>query len=413
MGYIHFDRVYVPQRNSVPLGLINKQFAKQKEQEQLKSGGVKQTKESTNTLETSTNSVNSDDSEKLDYLFDDFLKGVETVLNEKEGETSAASSLYNGNKTTGNTVDDNVFKNEFFQLEEFQLNNQVLLDILGKNVSTRVTGNNNNTELESLLSNPMFSLDEEMTWCDSLQQHHQQQQQQKKANVDTIANSIKSMETFVFNNHMDNTIPFPVFETKECERNDTVCDSFNLANSFSSNSNCTSPTSIESAIDLVALPTSASSNSNGNPFQCPHCVSNFKEKAYLTRHLKKHNPIKDYRCPYWTEDHQCHPTGDFSRKDTFRAHMKSVHFIYPSWLKKTEKDSSVGRCSGCFEKFENNKNWLVNHIEPGKCGAMIRKEIGSGRKLRKKAELYRKLKSGFYKKKYKKNRGSNDKLLGN
>ncbi|GME74091.1 unnamed protein product [[Candida] boidinii] len=42
--------------------------------------------------------------------------------------------------------------------------------------------------------------------------------------------------------------------------------------------------------------------------QCPYCDSKFRMRGYLTRHIKKHNSEKAYRCPYYNHDstQKCH-----------------------------------------------------------------------------------------------------------
>lgn len=141
----------------------------------------------------------------------------------------------------------------------------------------------------------------------------------------------------------------------------------------------------------------------GYSFECPHCNSQFKVKGYLTRHLKKHSSSKAFQCPFYQEtdpssqdDHlsctlsttpssvlgalgvlgatvgtKCHPTGGFNRRDTFKTHLKALHFIYPPGTKSTERNLLSGRCAGCFQFFENNSQWLVQHIETGLCQGTV------------------------------------------
>ncbi|CUM46674.1 uncharacterized protein AC631_05493 [Debaryomyces fabryi] len=106
-------------------------------------------------------------------------------------------------------------------------------------------------------------------------------------------------------------------------------------------------------------------------YKCPHCEAKFKVKGYLTRHIKKHNTLKAFKCPFYEEPRsetkgtKCHPTGGFSRRDTYKTHLKALHFIYPPGTKSSERSSISGRCAGCFQYFENNMKWLENHIENG------------------------------------------------
>lgn len=112
-------------------------------------------------------------------------------------------------------------------------------------------------------------------------------------------------------------------------------------------------------------------------FQCEHCPASFKVKGYLTRHSKKHNVAKAFVCPFY-QDHpaddsavKCHPNGGFSRRDTFKTHLKAIHFIYPPGTKSLERHTRGGRCAGCFQQFSNNREWLSDHVEAGKCKAAI------------------------------------------
>ncbi|RCK64612.1 Transcriptional regulator STP3 [Candida viswanathii] len=111
----------------------------------------------------------------------------------------------------------------------------------------------------------------------------------------------------------------------------------------------------------------------------PHCNSVFKVKGYLTRHLKKHNANKTFLCPFYGQDSKCHPSGGFSRRDTFKTHLKALHFVYPAGTKSLERNFKSGRCGGCFLFFDNNADWLQNHIEAGLCTGVVnyRESLGS------------------------------------
>ena len=111
-------------------------------------------------------------------------------------------------------------------------------------------------------------------------------------------------------------------------------------------------------------------------FQCPHCNASFKVKSYLTRHVKKHSSSKAFNCPFYGKflegslgSIKCHSTGGFSRRDTYKTHLKALHFIYPPGTKSTERNFTAGRCAGCLGYFEDNNKWLLNHIEKGRCPA--------------------------------------------
>lgn len=122
-------------------------------------------------------------------------------------------------------------------------------------------------------------------------------------------------------------------------------------------------------------------------FKCPQCDAGFKVKSYLTRHMRKHNNAKAFVCPFFEETEvedggsvakngtKCHPTGGFSRRDTYKTHLKALHFIYPPGTKSTERNTTGGRCAGCFEFFDSNIDWLKDHIEGGACKGTV----GNGR----------------------------------
>lgn len=111
-------------------------------------------------------------------------------------------------------------------------------------------------------------------------------------------------------------------------------------------------------------------------FQCAYCDTSCKVKSYLTRHLKKHSSNKPFNCPFYGKSLEgsfgaikCHSTGGFSRRDTYKTHLKALHFIYPPGTKSNERNFTAGRCAGCLEYFENNTKWLLDHIERGRCSA--------------------------------------------
>ncbi|WEJ93125.1 Zinc finger protein [Yamadazyma tenuis] len=53
-------------------------------------------------------------------------------------------------------------------------------------------------------------------------------------------------------------------------------------------------------------------------FECSFCDARFKVKGYLTRHLKKHQSLKAFRCPFYNEDHQA---TDGSGKEWLENHI--------------------------------------------------------------------------------------------
>lgn len=125
-------------------------------------------------------------------------------------------------------------------------------------------------------------------------------------------------------------------------------------------------------------------------FPCTFCSAKFKVKGYLTRHLKKHSPSKLFVCPFYSVSgsvhspksstkgdisvgSRCHPTGGFSRRDTFKTHLKLLHYIYPPGTKSNSRNEVGGRCAGCFKYFENNSVWLSDHIENNECPNILHK----------------------------------------
>ncbi|EGV65645.1 protein with similarity to stp1p [Yamadazyma tenuis] len=134
--------------------------------------------------------------------------------------------------------------------------------------------------------------------------------------------------------------------------------------------------------------------------QCPQCEATFKLRGYLTRHLKKHSIKKAYCCPFHkfsvyideaNVTHQCHPTGGFSRRDTYKTHLKSRHFQYPKGTKTKERAKSCGNCSMCGEFFPNSEIWCEIHIEGGECKFLPAGFIGKSRiKNKLKKEMKRK-----------------------
>lgn len=132
-------------------------------------------------------------------------------------------------------------------------------------------------------------------------------------------------------------------------------------------------------------------NGKGNKlYVCPICDTTFKVKGYLTRHKKKHFASKPFQCPYFDSsvdynEHnhpgetsekmskipRCHPTGGFSRRDTFKTHLKALHFVYPTGTKSGDRSDKKGRCAACFKEFKTNKEWLETHVMTNECEGMI------------------------------------------
>ena len=182
-----------------------------------------------------------------------------------------------------------------------------------------------------------------------------------------------------------------------------------------------------------------------NKMKCFHegCDAQFKQKAYLSRHMKKHLPIKDHVCPFWSEhvhtkkhaysanfvksaqqsgsnmnclgaslpfetklrqrgllesisdksmnkyisSMQCHQKGFFTRKDEFMIHLKSFHVITDL---KENPDYAI--CVECGEEFTSLKDWYENHLNTLSCSKIINKDFNTGRALRKKYEKENRIK---------------------
>ena len=151
------------------------------------------------------------------------------------------------------------------------------------------------------------------------------------------------------------------------------------------------------------------------PHRCPICERGFARNNDLIRHKKRHwreggatsapehvsssaeedvetatspatlkslHQIKGtFKCPYNSalikldmevypykahaldfETSSCHQTGVFSRCDTFKNHLKALHFEYPPGTKKKDRGIVPGRCKHCGDKFENVDIWLNKHV---------------------------------------------------
>lgn len=130
----------------------------------------------------------------------------------------------------------------------------------------------------------------------------------------------------------------------------------------------------------------AEADKEGN-YVCHYCDAKFRIRGYLTRHIKKHAIRKAYHCPFFNPDAppelRCHNSGGFSRRDTYKTHLKARHFIYPKGVKPQDRNRSSGHCSQCGQFFENTDQWVEQHIETGECKGLPKgylKNIKSERK---------------------------------
>ncbi|QLL30794.1 hypothetical protein HG536_0A06090 [Torulaspora globosa] len=106
-------------------------------------------------------------------------------------------------------------------------------------------------------------------------------------------------------------------------------------------------------------------------FVCHYCDAKFRIRGYLTRHIKKHAIQKAYHCPFFNasapSELRCHNSGGFSRRDTYKTHLRARHFVYPKGVKPQNRSKSSGHCSQCGQFFENTDKWVEQHIENGEC----------------------------------------------
>lgn len=138
------------------------------------------------------------------------------------------------------------------------------------------------------------------------------------------------------------------------------------------------------------------------PHRCPVCNRGFARNNDLIRHKKRHwkennhidssmsehdklitlHKIKGtFKCPFNStliqldmemypyksrplpfETSNCHQTGIFSRCDTYKNHLRALHFEYPPGTKKKDRNSTPGRCRNCGAKFNNVDEWLNTHV---------------------------------------------------
>ncbi|CAK9440609.1 uncharacterized protein LODBEIA_P46420 [Lodderomyces beijingensis] len=130
-------------------------------------------------------------------------------------------------------------------------------------------------------------------------------------------------------------------------------------------------------------------NPTNRPHICEYCQRGFARPNDLFRHTKCHwkeigSDKGQFKCPFKSEgaskdaDHHhqqqqqcCHNTGMFSRCDTFKNHLKAIHFQYPNGTKKESRSKVKGRCRSCQMEFDNVDIWLKSHIDTKQCNRMV------------------------------------------
>lgn len=114
------------------------------------------------------------------------------------------------------------------------------------------------------------------------------------------------------------------------------------------------------------------------PHLCKLCHRGFARPNDLFRHFKCHwkeigVDKGQFRCPFKNkslnsqEDHCCHTLGIFSRCDTYKNHLKAIHFQYPSGTKKSQRNNVSGSCRLCKKQFATVDDWIQNHIDAHEC----------------------------------------------
>lgn len=109
-----------------------------------------------------------------------------------------------------------------------------------------------------------------------------------------------------------------------------------------------------------------------------HRLRGFARPNDLFRHFKCHwkeigVDKGQFRCPFKNkslnsqEDHCCHTLGIFSRCDTYKNHLKAIHFQYPSGTKKSQRNNVSGSCRLCKKQFATVDDWIQNHIDAHEC----------------------------------------------
>ncbi|CCD26285.1 Stp1p NDAI_0H01110 [Naumovozyma dairenensis CBS 421] len=155
------------------------------------------------------------------------------------------------------------------------------------------------------------------------------------------------------------------------DRKNNALTTHNILKDNTINNSTSAVTSIN---NMTRNTTNNKRGSQIHQYVCHHCNAQFRIKGYLTRHLKKHATEKAYTCPFFNTDSppelRCHNSGGFSRRDTYKTHLKSRHILFPKGVRPQDRNKSVGHCAQCGDFFDSCENWVETHIESGKCKAL-------------------------------------------
>ncbi|KAK7207989.1 hypothetical protein BZA70DRAFT_31987 [Myxozyma melibiosi] len=117
---------------------------------------------------------------------------------------------------------------------------------------------------------------------------------------------------------------------------------------------------------------------SSRPYSCSSCGRGFSRPNDLLRHQKAHQGDSPFACPYYHIDSRCHSSGGFSRCDTYKNHLRAMHFEYPAGIKKKDRNGAAGKCKGCNRDFRNADEWIATHVETGECPELNTKLSSAG-----------------------------------
>lgn len=147
---------------------------------------------------------------------------------------------------------------------------------------------------------------------------------------------------------------------------------------------------------------------NSRPHTCDVCNRGFARPNDLFRHQKSHRDDAPFRCPLFVRgsgnggvngmnngmnglgggnnglngigigEPACHQNGGFSRCDTYKNHLKAMHFEYPAGTKKKMRNGTAGKCKACQQAFATSDEWIATHIETGACKVVQQIKNGFG-----------------------------------